>query len=222
MRRLLVTGATGGLGSAVVRRLELSHDVLAPPRSELDFANSPGEATGWIEDAAKLGRFDYIVHCAGSELIAPLAATSDAEYSRMLETLNGAFAILRAAGRGRVCNSPASIVLVTSLAASHPPRGMGAYAAGKAAVAALAASAAVELAPLGIRVNCVAPGTFSGPMFARVSKSLPVATIARLISTPPLGLGSPEDVCSAVEYLLDECSKWVTGTTLHVDGGAGI
>ena len=219
-RRILVTGASGGLGQAVHARLRwsLRDEVVGTSREHVNFTSTPSDAAKWLLAAAESRKFDGIVHCAGSELIASIGATTDEQYATALETLHGAFSILRAATG--ICANPCSIVLISSLAAHRPARGMAAYAAAKAGIESLAKVAALELAPHGIRVNCIAPGTFIGPMFDRVTKMLPVSIVARMVNHSPLGLGTPQNVADAVEFLLGETSAWVTGTVLHIDGGA--
>jgi NAD(P)-dependent dehydrogenase (short-subunit alcohol dehydrogenase family) len=220
-RRILVTGASGGLGQAVHARLRwsLRDEVVGTSREQVNFTATPSDAAKWLLAAAGSRKFDGIVHCAGSELIASIGATTDEQYATALETLHGAFSILRAAATG-LCANPCSIVLISSLAAHRPARGMAAYAAAKAGIESLAKVAALELAPHGIRVNCIAPGTFIGPMFDRVTKMLPVSIVARMVNHSPLGLGTPQNVADAVEFLLGETSAWVTGTVFHIDGGA--
>lgn len=217
MKRALLTGASGGLGSIIRARLHADESTLwmvnAPTRFELDFSRSPDRCDTWLRKAAEGRKFDAIIHCAGSIAFHPLFMASDDDYAAALGTLHGAFTLLRAALG--ICNPGASIILISSAAAHKATRGLGLYAAAKAGMEAMARTAALELARERIRVNCIAPGTFTGPMLDRLNLTPDMR--ARLVDSIPLGLGTPSAVVGAVEYLLG--ADWVTGTTVHVDGG---
>ena len=120
-----------------------------------------------------------------------------------------------AAARGVVVN-------VSSIAAARPLVGLGAYCASKAAVEMLTKVAALELAPRGVRVVCVAPGTVATHFHeaAGMDAGRAAAYYAASADTHPLGrVGSPDDVAACVGFLVSEASAWVTGTVLTVDGG---
>jgi NAD(P)-dependent dehydrogenase (short-subunit alcohol dehydrogenase family) len=115
--------------------------------------------------------------------------------------------------------SPASIVLLSSVMGivGQPARTL--YSATKAAMLGFVRSAALELARQGIRVNAIAPGIVETDQAKEYFSTLTDAQQAAITATHALGLGSPADVANAVEFLLDGNSRWVTGTTLVVDGG---
>jgi NAD(P)-dependent dehydrogenase (short-subunit alcohol dehydrogenase family) len=93
------------------------------------------------------------------------------------------------------------------------------YSATTGAIVAMVRSLALELAPEGIRVNCVAPAVVDAGMTVQYQRSVPAETFAHMVKLHPLGLGRAEDVANAVAFLLADTGRWITGTTLVVDGG---
>jgi len=243
-RRYLVTGATSGLGKAVADELRMRcaeanalgrpDSVLSvgrhgePPYLPLDLSLRMGWITEEIVHASgargippvdPLPGFHGIVHCAGAELVAPLRLTSDEQYRAAMMAADSAFAILRAAAAKGVMADGGSIVLMSSVAAHRGTAGLAAYSAGKAAIEAMTRSAAVELAPRRIRVNCVAAGAFLSPMHDRITKRMPQAGQDAYAAAHPLGIGEVGTVRDAVLHLLSDAARWTTGTVLVVDGG---
>jgi NAD(P)-dependent dehydrogenase (short-subunit alcohol dehydrogenase family) len=227
VKRYLITGAAGGLGWSVQHALRMRDDTevitmargqhsLPQPNINWDFGASAEETTKLIKS---LGPFDGIVHTAGVEVIAPLRLTSDAQYRNAMMAADSAFAILRAAASKGVMADGGSIVLMSSVAAHRGTAGMTAYSAGKAAIEAMVRCAAVELAPQGIRVNAIAAGAFRSPMHDRIMRNMPVDAQDAYEAAHPLKTGAVNDVRDSVLYLLSDASRWVTGTTMVVDGG---
>jgi NAD(P)-dependent dehydrogenase (short-subunit alcohol dehydrogenase family) len=160
------------------------------------------------------------VHCAGSEVIAPLRATKDAQFALAMDALVIAYGLLAAAATSGVMSvDGGSVVLISSAAAHKGTVGLCAYAAGKGAIEALARSAAVELAPRSIRVNCVAPGAFLSPMHDRITGMIGETGTHAYEDKHLLGFGTVEDVAGAALFLLRPSGRWITGTTMTVDGG---
>jgi len=230
VKRYLITGATGGLGAAIGDALRGYGSLLEfVGRGDADFMNCASVTSAVkfavhrqfpdANDVARVPLFEGIVHCAGVELVQPLRLTSDDQYRAAMMAADSAFAILRAAAPRGVMADGGSIVLMSSVAAHRGTPGMAAYSAGKAAIEAMARCAAIELAPRGIRVNCVAAGAFESPMHARVTGRMPETARAAYAAKHPLGFGTAEAVRDAVLYLLSDASRWTTGTTMVVDGG---
>lgn len=228
--RYLITGATSGLGLAVAEALRAraddvhavsrQPDFTKPPCTSMDIGDVAGrDFTEHIRALTWERPFTGIVHCAGAELVAPLRLTSDEQYRAAMMAADSAFAILRAAASKGVMVDGGSIVLMSSVAAHRGTAGMAAYSASKAAIEGMARSAAVELAPRRIRVNCVAAGAFRSPMHDRISKRMPQAGQDAYAAAHPLGIGEVDAVRDVVLYLLGESSRWTTGTTMVVDGG---
>jgi NAD(P)-dependent dehydrogenase (short-subunit alcohol dehydrogenase family) len=231
----LILGATGGIGSALARRLAKSGGRLALAARTPEPLESLALETGGIAiridatqpaevDAAvartltEYGRLDGVAHCVGSLLLKPAHLTTDAEWAQTLnDSLSSAFYVLRAAARV-MQRTGGSIVLISSAAASTGLANHEAIAAAKGGIAAMSASAAATYAARNIRVNCVAPGLVRTPMTARLTQS--EAPLKASQAMHPLGrIGEPDDVAAAIAFLLDPANNWITGQVLGVDGG---
>lgn len=232
----LVTGAIGGLGSAVSELLHQEGATvyvtdLDRGRGEAMVAELGGAARflpldvtdedAWSAALARVEqggeRLTTLVNCAGAPLKRPLVDTSLAEFRRIVDlNLVGTFLGVRTAGRH--LTDGGSIVNISSVNGVLATAELGAYVASKFAVAALTRVAALELADRQIRVNTVCPGSFETPItdnpdFADTDWDSYVRTI-------PLGRrGVPVEVAQAVRYLVSDDSRYVTGTDLVVDGG---
>ena len=173
-----------------------------------------------FENAYKeFSRIDGVVNCCGSLLLKSAHFTTDEDWSRTLAAnLTTSFVILRAAAARMMRSGGGSIVLMSSAVAQRGMINHEAIAAAKAGVAGLAQSAAATYARYNLRVNCVAPGLTRTPLAEPITKneaSLKVSTALH-----PLGrIGEPNEVASAVAWLLDPEQKWVTGQIIGVDGG---
>jgi NAD(P)-dependent dehydrogenase (short-subunit alcohol dehydrogenase family) len=231
---VLIMGASGGIGSALARRLAADGTRVALAGRDAERLRALAEETGGsiltldatrpaeVEAAAarvveEMGRLDGIANCVGSLLLKPAHLTSDEEWASTLAlNLTSAFGALRAAARALA--SGGSVVLMSSAAARIGLANHEAIAAAKAGVIGLTLSAAASYGPRGVRVNAVAPGLvrtplteplLSAPAAAKASESMHV-----------LGrLGEPDDVAAAIAWLLDPAQSWVTGQVLGVDGG---
>jgi NAD(P)-dependent dehydrogenase (short-subunit alcohol dehydrogenase family) len=232
---LLIVGATGGIGSALARRLAESGARLALAARTPETLESLAHETGGIAirmdatqsadvDAAvartlgEYGRLDGVAHCVGSVLLKPAHSTADEEWDQTLNAnLSSAFYILRAAARN-MQRTGGSVVLVSSAAASTGLANHEAIAAAKGGVAAMAVSAAATYASRNIRVNCVAPGLVRTPLTAGLTQN--EVSLKASQSMHPLGrIGEPDDVAAAIAFLLDPANNWITGQVLGVDGG---
>lgn len=236
----LIVGGSGGIGSALARRL-VEHDwhVVVAARDgtrlrevagaigaealELDASRSPNVDEAIDAIVARHGRLDGVAHCIGSILLKPAHLIQDEEFAATLATnLTSAFHVLRAAVRVmmRQAGGGGSIVLCSSVAARRGLINHEAIAAAKAGVEGLALAAAASYARQGIRVNCVAPGLTRTGMTQRLTDNESVARASAALH--PLGrIGEPDEVASAIAWLLDPGQRWVTGQVLGIDGGLG-
>jgi NAD(P)-dependent dehydrogenase (short-subunit alcohol dehydrogenase family) len=239
-RRILVTGASSGLGRATAAALGgLGARVVLvgrdPGRLAAAAAAVPGgggqaerfdvaataEVGPWLAGLAKAGGpFDGLVHAAGQHAFTPLRTLDLDEVGALMRVnFESALALAQAFRRRGVHRGGGSIVLLASVAGLAGQPGLAAYAATKGALIAAARSLAVELAPERIRVNCLAPGMVRTEMAERIRATLAPEQWDAVVGQHPLGLGEPADVAHAAAFLLSDAARWITGTTLVVDGG---
>jgi NAD(P)-dependent dehydrogenase (short-subunit alcohol dehydrogenase family) len=166
------------------------------------------------------GAIDGIVNCAGSLLLKPAHLTTLAEWNDTIATnLTTAFATVRA-GAKAMMQTGGSIVLCATAAARAGFANHEAIAAAKGGVMALMLSAASSYAARNIRVNSVAPGLVETPLTARITGNETALKASQAMHA--LGrIGRPDDVASAIVWLLDRENSWITGQTIGVDGGLG-
>jgi 3-oxoacyl-[acyl-carrier protein] reductase len=233
--KVLVLGAAGGIGSAVVRQIVAAGGrvflagreagKLADFSAELGCPFNVVEATDpdavdAVADRAveEFGGLTGLVNCVGSILLKPAHLTTAADWQATIAAnLTSAFACVRAAGRVLRADG-GSVVLVSSAAARIGLPNHEAIAAAKAGVNGLVLSAAATYARQRIRFNAVAPGLVRTPLSRSIVASEPAEKAS--IAMHPLGrLGEPEDVARAICFLLDPAQSWITGQVLGVDGG---
>ena len=239
-RRVLVTGATSGIGRATAvmaaslgadvvltgrRAGELSltiglmarpdaHSALAGDLSDVTFA---GELA---EFAAEGGRLDGFVHAAGVCQVVPVGVVSPATLVDSMSVGYDAFMLLmKHLARKSASNDGFSAVAVSSVSSAAGWAGGSLYAGSKGALDAAVRALAVELAPRRIRVNSVCPSHVRTPLFESLTSGMDEAALRALIAKQPLGLGDPEQVASAICFLLSDAASFITGASLPVDGG---
>ena len=232
---ILITGATGGIGSATARRLHqrsyrliLSgrrEESLRPLADELDATGLTGDTTNpadveqLIERALAVhGHLDGIIHAVGSMLLKPAHITSHDEFMSTINTnLVSAFLMLKH-GVKAMFETGGSFVFFSTVATGIGLPNHEAIAAAKAGVDGLVISAAATYAGKNIRVNAVAPGLTRTPMTARITGN--EASLKASIALHPLGrIGEADDIASAAEWLVDPRQSWITGQIIRVDGG---
>ena len=231
-RRVVVTGASSGIGEAVVRGFAEAGARVAgisldggAPVDGIFVAGDTGDAEVLESLAERVavewGGIDVWVNNAARLMVRPVVETSDDDWHGLLRAnLHGYFYGCRAASRRMVSAGSGSIVNVTSVARSQGIPGLSAYVAAKGAIAALTTTLAVELAPHGITVNAVAPGATDTQMNAHAYTAEVRRTYEERI---PLGrIATAEEVAGTVLFLATEAARYVTGHELVVDGGLTV
>jgi len=167
-----------------------------------------------------MGRIDILVNNAGLNRDALALRMTDADWQTVIDIdLTAAFRLTRAALRGMVRRRHGRVIAISSVVAVAGNRGQANYAAAKAALIGMSKSIAAEVASRGITVNCIAPGYIA----TRMTDRLTAAQQSRLAGAIPAGrFGGPEDVAAAVVYLASSEAAYVTGHTLHVNGGLAM
>lgn len=237
----LVTGAGGGLGAAIARRLAgegyrvalLDTDAAG---LEVEAARIPGSLAiaadvtdeAQIDDAVALmvesfgAPPDLLVNNAGIVRFGDLLDHSVADFRKVVDVnLNGVFIVTRAVARRMVERGSGAIVNITSLNAVAPSPDAGAYPATKAAVALLTEHFALALAPRGVRVNAVAPGFIDAGMSAPIYADADVREV-RGGAVPARRLGTADDIAEAVLFLASDKAGYIHGQHLMVDGGVSF
>jgi NAD(P)-dependent dehydrogenase (short-subunit alcohol dehydrogenase family) len=239
-RVALVTGAGSGFGRVIARRfaeagarvaLHCRGSRAGAEAEARAIAEAGGEARVFAADltaegsaerlvgeaAAAFGRLDVLVNNAGAYPLAELLQMKAAQWDDVLAVnLRSALACLQAAGRRMAEQREGAIVNVTSIQAFRPAPALAHYSAAKAGLEMLTRSAAVELGPSGVRVNAVAPGL----VWREGIEAAWPDGVERYRKAAPLGrLAQPEDVADACLFLASPAARFVTGTTLVVDGG---
>ena len=235
-KRVLVTGASSGIGRQVAisssrmgARLVITGrnpERLAKVRSELQEGDHTAvEADLLVDaDAARLvagcGKLDGVVHCAGTSILRPIRQL-DAQYVRNLLELNYTAPMMltqKLLSKSQV-ESGGSIIFMASIAAYVGVPGVGVYSGTKAALVATMRCLALEVVKRKIRVNCLSPSLVETPLVELMGK---MTSLDAKRADHPLGLGTPDDVANATIFFLSDASRWITGSSLIMDGGLTV
>lgn len=235
----LVTGASGGIGGAVARALHAAGAAVAlsgTRREALEtLAGDLGERVhvtpcdlsdaastkGLIPRAeADMGQVDILVNNAGLTRDGLAMRMTDADWQLVLDVnLSAGFYLSRAALRGMMKRRWGRIVAITSVVGATGNAGQANYAASKAGMAGMSRALAAEVATRGITVNCVAPGFIETAMTSALGEEQQQKIAGQI---PMSRLGQPQDVAACVLFLASDEASYVTGQTLHVNGGLAM
>jgi NAD(P)-dependent dehydrogenase (short-subunit alcohol dehydrogenase family) len=237
---VLVTGASRGIGreTAVLlsslnarvvlvgRNRELLGQTLSSLSGEghrvaaFDLARTE-EIPQWFQSlASDMGPMNGLVHAAGKQFTMPVRFVTPQKTDELLRNnLSSAIMLVRAFCQKNCHAATSSLVFISSVVGLAGRPGISVYSASKAALIGLTKSLAVELAPERIRVNCIAPAFVQTEMLDEMRETLTPEQFKALEELHLLGFGTARDIANAVAFLLADTGRWITGSTLVVDGG---
>lgn len=241
-KNALVTGGGSGIGLAIARKLAsdgFKVIILGREESKLKTAVDEigNESVYYVFDLSQFdqipsfvkkvvseqGSLDVLVNNAGIHLKKSMQEMTDDEFLRVINTNETAvFSLTREVSKVMIDQKSGVVLNVSSMASQYGiPLVMG-YTAAKSAIEGMTRAMAVELSPLGIRVNCIAPGFIETAMSRKALAADPERKNKVLSRTPMRRLGQVEEIASAAAFLCSDAASFVTGVVLPVDGGNSI
>lgn len=240
-KNLLITGASAGIGKEIaILSSKMGANVIMVARNEERLKDTyhslePGDHAYHLFDLSNLEQIgDMInkvcdqgrkvsgfVHAAGISVTKPLQYLSILDMKNIMSVNFFSFMeLVKHLSKRKHCSPPASFVAISSISSRVGARGLAAYCGSKGALESAIRSMALELAPKHIRINGVAPGVIATQIYDDLKEIVNNNDFeAELIKRQILGVGKPEDVAHAAIFLLSNASRFITGTTMEVDGG---
>ena len=234
-KKVLITGATGGIGNCLVEKFnQLGSSIIATGTNEIKLndlkkkypniliekfkLDEHDKIESFIEDVSKkLGGLDILVNNAGITLDNLSIRLTTENWKKVLDiNLTSSFLMCKYAIKKMLKNKYGKIINITSIVGHTGNLGQANYAASKAGIVAFSKSLAIEYAKKNINVNCVSPGFIKTDMTEKINEEFK----KNLISKIPSGdLGTGEDVSNCVAFLASDMAKYINGETIHVNGG---
>ena len=234
-KKIIITGATGGIGNALVEKFnDLNGNILATGTNEeklnslkkkfpnikiLKFDISDhSQIEEFIESASnKLDGLDILVNNAGITKDNLSLRMKDEEWNKVIHiNLSSTFLLCKFAIKKMLKNKYGKIVNITSVVGHTGNVGQANYAASKAGIIGMTKSLAIEYAKKNLNLNCVSPGFIQTAMTEKISESIKTTLISRI---PMAKLGTGEDVANSTAFLCSDSASYLTGETIHVNGG---
>ena len=237
-RNILITGASSGIGRATaielakeganviltgrnLQRLEETAELSNTKRFLTFDLNNTDDIVPLLKEIAnEYGALSGIFHAAGIEGSLPVNIIKKKHIDEIFQSSIYAFIMLaKGISNQKVRSESCSLVTMSSAASIRGTPGLSAYSAAKAAIDGAVRSLASELASKKIRVNSIIAGAIDTEMHRKAAQKVPEKSYRDYLNKHPLGFGETKDIAKAATYLLSDQSKWVTGTSLKVDGG---
>ena len=234
-KKVLITGATGGIGNSLVKKfLSLNAKVLATGTNteklnllkkeypkiyilRCDISEHK-KIEEFIENVStQLNGLDVLVNNAGINIDNLSLRMKDEEWKKVIDiNLSSTFLLCKYAIKKMLRNKYGKIVNITSIVGHTGNLGQSNYAASKAGTVAMSKSLAIEYAKKNITINCVSPGFIKSKMTDKIAESIKTVLLSKI---PMSRLGTGEDVSNTVAFLSSDASSYITGETIHVNGG---
>lgn len=240
----LLTGCTSGIGREAAVALSrfgarlvlvgrsseklfnLVHELTDPQihmTVESDLSDLESILATFKDPKLDIPSLDGLFHCAGQGLIKPLSLTSLNDIKRVVHaSFLSAPILISCLLKRKILVSGSSIVLMSSVSAYRGTSFMSLYSSAKGGIESFSKSLSLELAPKSIRVNTIVSGAIVTPMHQSLVAQLPPSSVTDYETKHPLGFGAPEDIVSILFFLLSPASRWITGSSVAVDGGYSV